>query len=123
MRMGWLCGLALVVGCSEPHGADYRPSSAAVADTNAGNGTLTVSWRAPTRNTDGSPLTDLTGYTIYYGTRPGTYTAQVSIADPSATRAVVHGLQPRVYYYFAVTANNAAGGHSVLSSEAQGKAR
>jgi hypothetical protein len=107
----------------EQSGGGNGQSSAAVVEASAGGGTLTVSWRAPTRNTDGSPLTDLTGYTIYYGTRPGHYTAEISIADPLATRAVVHGLQPRVYYYFAVTANNGAGRHSVLSNETRGKAR
>jgi hypothetical protein len=115
MGKGWLYGLGLLVGCGPLVGAP-QPS-------NAGGGTLTVSWRAPTRNTDGSPLTDLTGYTIYYGTQHRIYTTEILIDDPSATRAVVHGLQPGIYYFFAVTANSASGRHSMFSSEARGKAR
>jgi hypothetical protein len=120
--MGWLCGLPLIAACSAPPGSNYQPTGAAAGAGSAG-GTLTVSWRAPTTNTDGTSLTDLTGYTIYYGTRPGIYTRTIVIDEPSATRAVVRGLQPGVDYYFAVSANNAAGRHSVLSSEAHGKAR
>jgi hypothetical protein len=76
-----------------------------------------VSWRAPIANTDGTPLTDLTGYTIYYGTKPGVYTQTLSIDDPSATHTVVRGLQPGVHYFVAISANNAKGAHSALSSK------
>src|SRR5947207_15271028 len=31
-------------------------------------GILDASWTAPTTNTDGSPLTDLASYRVYYGT-------------------------------------------------------
>lgn len=31
-------------------------------------GSATLSWTPPTKNTDGSRLTDLAGYKIYYGT-------------------------------------------------------
>ena len=31
-------------------------------------GILDASWTAPTTNTDGSPLTDLAAYRVYYGT-------------------------------------------------------
>src|SRR5438309_11629995 len=34
------------------------------------SGTATLSWLAPTTNTDGAALTDLAGYVIYYGPRP-----------------------------------------------------
>ncbi len=33
-------------------------------------GAATVAWIPPTRNSDGSTITDLAGYTIYYGTSP-----------------------------------------------------
>jgi hypothetical protein len=47
----------------------------------------------------------------------------MAIDDPSATKAVIHGLQPGVDYYFAVAAHNAGGRQSVLSPEVHGKAR
>jgi hypothetical protein len=115
-RMIWLCGLPLVAACSGSSGSDNQAGAAASA-----GGTLVVSWRAPTRNTDGTPLTDLTGYTIYYGTRPGVFTKTLSVDDPSATHAVIRGLQPGVHYFVAISANNAKGRHSALSSEAHDK--
>ncbi len=36
-------------------------------------GTATLSWTPPTQNTDGSPLTDLAGYRVYWGTSSGNY--------------------------------------------------
>lgn len=35
---------------------------------------VTLSWDAPTTNTDGTKLTDLAGYYVYYGTASATYT-------------------------------------------------
>ena len=35
--------------------------------TPASAGVLDASWTAPTTNTDGSPLTDLASYRVYYG--------------------------------------------------------
>lgn len=114
--MGCLLALpfiAVMAACSGPPGAHKA----------AGAGTLTVSWNAPTKNTDGTPLTDVSGYTIHYGTQPGAYTTTTSVEDPSATHTVIHGLQPGVDYFFAVSAHNAAGRESQLSPETHGKAR
>jgi hypothetical protein len=49
------------------------------------------------------------------------YTKSQSIDDPSATHAVIHGLQPGVHYFVAISANNAAGRHSTLSSATRAK--
>ena len=109
-RMIWLCGLPLMAACSGSSGSDNQTGVAASA-----GGTLIVNWHAPTRNTDGTPLTDLAGYTIYYGTQPGALTSTLQVADPAATHAVVRGLQPGTRYFVAISANNAAGGHSALA--------
>jgi hypothetical protein len=113
-KRGWICALPLIAACSGPPALDNHP---------AGGGTLTVSWQAPTTNTDGTPLKDLTGYTIHYGTRSGSYSTKMSIDDPSATQAVIRGLKPGADYFFVVSADSATGRHSVLSSEAHAKAR
>jgi Fibronectin type III domain len=81
------------------------------------SGVLTVSWNPPARNTNGTPLTDLTGYTIHYGRAPGNYTGVVRIDDPAATHYVIGGLRSG-RWYFAVSANNSSGEHSALSAEA-----
>ena len=42
--------------------------------TQSALGSMTLSWTAPTENTDGSQLNDLAGYKLYYGTSAGNYT-------------------------------------------------
>jgi hypothetical protein len=112
-RMIWLCGLPLIAACSGgSSGSDNQPGAKASA-----SGTLIVNWHAPASNTDGTALTDLKGYTIYYGTQPGALTQTLSIDDPSATHAVVRGLQPGTRYFVAISANNVAGRHSELSGK------
>ena len=117
-RIGWLFALPLIASCSGQTGSNPAPAGAAST-----RGTLTVSWNAPTRNADGTPATDLTGYMILYGLGPKAYNSRMSIDNPSATQAVIHGLQPGVDYYFVVAAHNAAGRQSVFSPEVHGKAR
>jgi len=89
----------------------------AVTVAQAGTGSTTLSWTAPTQNEDGSPLTDLAGYTIYYGTASGNYTSQIPINNPGITTFVVDNLSPDTYY-FAATASNSAGQQSRFSGEA-----
>ena len=77
-------------------------------------GSATVSWTAPTQNTNGTPLTDLAGYTISYGSSPSSLTQTIQLANPSATSYVVSNLSPGTYY-FAVAAYATDGTQSVES--------
>ena len=79
-------------------------------------GSATVSWTAPTRNTDGTALTDLAGYVIYYGTSSRNYTTQVPV-NMGTTTLVVDNLTPGTYY-FAATAVNSSDIESQYSAEA-----
>jgi Putative Ig domain len=74
-----------------------------------------LSWTAPTQNMDGTPLTDLAGYTIYYGTSAGELTQTIQVASPSAVSYVVGNLSAGTYY-FAVAAYTTAGTQSTQSS-------
>lgn len=76
---------------------------------------VTINWTPPTENTDGTALTNLAGYDIHYGTQPGNYTQTVSVSNPGIASYVVDNLSPGTYY-FAVTAVNAQGAESPLSS-------
>ena len=95
-------------------------------------GILDATWTAPTTNTDGSPLTDLTSYVLYYGTStspcPGSSSVRVasptSSPGPNQTASVsLTGLTPGVLYNVAVTAVDSLGNQSVCSSVASAVAR
>ncbi|MBI5548766.1 MAG: fibronectin type III domain-containing protein [Deltaproteobacteria bacterium] len=88
------------------------------AVTSSAVGTAELSWDAPTTLTDGSPLTDLTGYRIYYGTSSGSYSTIVNLTDPAMVTYTLSNLPSGATYFFAVTALSAAGGESAYSAEA-----
>ena len=67
-----------------------------------------LSWSAPTENTDGTPLTNLAGYHIRYGTSAGDLSQTIDVAEAAATGYVVSGLASGTYY-FSVSAYNTSG--------------
>jgi hypothetical protein len=69
------------------------------------SGSATLSWTAPSENTDGSPLTNLAGYHIYYGTSSGSWTSTITILEATETSYVVSGLAPGTYYFTIVAFN------------------
>lgn len=77
--------------------------------------TVTLTWTAPTTNTDGTPLTDLAGYKLYYGKVSGTYTSVITIVG-NVTTYTVTGLLDGTYY-FVVTAYDAVGNESAYSNQ------
>jgi hypothetical protein len=77
---------------------------------------VTIAWAPPTENTDGTALTDLSGYKIHYGSESKTYSSSVAVKNPSLTRFVLESL-PAGKYYFALTATNGAGHDSPFSQE------
>ena len=80
-------------------------------------GSMTLTWTPPTENDDGSALTDLAGYKLYYGTSSGSYNHQVRIDNPGISTYVIDNLVPNTYYVVA-TAFNSAGVESAYSNEA-----
>ena len=58
---------------------------------------------------------DVTGYKLYYGTAPGTYTEAIDVGN--AVTKDVTGLVYDTTYYFSVTAYNAEGLESAPSNE------
>lgn len=78
-------------------------------------GSATLSWAPPTQNSDGSPLTNLAAYRIYFGTEQESLTNAVTVSNPGVTTFVVEQLTPATWF-FAVTAVNGAGAESSLSN-------
>jgi hypothetical protein len=72
-------------------------------------------WDAPTTNTDGTLLTDLAGYKVYYGQASRQY--DVSVDAGLATTAALSGLEAGRTYYFAVTAYDTSAQESDFSNE------
>ena len=68
-------------------------------------GSTTLSWTAPTQNEDGTQLTDLAGYKLYWGTTPGTYPSSVTIDNPTVTTYLVESLVPDTYVFVATSFN------------------
>jgi hypothetical protein len=78
-------------------------------------GAATLSWTAPDQNTDGSPLTNLAGYRIYYGTSANDLDQVISISNVGITAYVVDDLTAGTYY-FSIRAYTSAGTESSLSN-------
>ena len=78
-------------------------------------GTASISWTAPTTNTDGSALNDLDGYKLHYGTTSGSYTQTIDVGN--VTTYEVTGLTGGTTYYFAITAYNVVAVESTYSNE------
>ena len=81
------------------------------------DGSITLSWVAPTENSDGTPLMDLAGYNIYFGLSQGDYSNRVHINNPSISTYIVENLLPSTYYVVA-TAFNSLGVESTYSDVA-----
>ena len=101
--------------------SDGRASAAlpafGITVSEVANGSATLSWTPPTRNTNGSQLTNLAGYRIYYGTSAGALSRSVQIANAGLARYVISNLAPATWY-FAVCAYNSAGVESAQSNMA-----
>ena len=84
-------------------------------DTGGGGpNSLSLSWTAPTTNEDGTPLSDLAGYNLHYGTQPGQYSRVVNLGG--GTNAEIGGLGSGTYY-LSVTAYDIFGNESNFSNE------
>ncbi len=78
-------------------------------------GTASLSWSRPTVNTDGSPLTNLAGYVIRYGTSSTALDNKISVTSASATGVEITNLSPG-NWDFAVSAFNTANVESEVST-------
>lgn len=88
----------------------------AISVTQSANGSASLSWSAPTTNSDGSALTNLAGYRIHYGTT-NAMTQVVQVASPGITTYTLGNLSSGTWY-FAVSAYASTGAESGLSNTA-----
>lgn len=97
------------LNCTGPGGSAIAMVSIAV------NGSLVLNWQAPTQNVDGSALTDLGGYRLYYGSASRDYSDSLEITDPAVVRKEL--ILPRGTYYVAMTSLDLDGNESAYSNE------
>ena len=107
----WIAGALLLSGCNDP-GPTAGPVIA--PQNNSASRAATLSWEAPTANTNGSPLTDLAGYRIYYGSSPEDLSQNVKINTIGLQTYVIDDLESGTWY-FAVRALAGDGSESPLS--------
>jgi hypothetical protein len=78
-------------------------------------GDVTLSWIPPTLNNDGSPVTDLAGYNVYFGIESRDYSQSIDVGNTTSYQdnTFIEGYT----YFFAVTAYDTSGNESEFSHE------
>jgi hypothetical protein len=97
----------IVISVSDGHLTTSLPAFSIVVNRPT-LGSATLSWSAPTQNTDGSAISNLSGYRIYYGTSAASLGTRIQVSNPGISTYVVDNLQSGTWY-FAVSAYNSAG--------------
>jgi hypothetical protein len=80
-------------------------------------GSATLSWTPPTQNSNGTTLTNLAGYRIYYGTSASAMNRTIQVANAGLSRYVVENLSSATWH-FTVRAYTTAGVESSASNTA-----
>jgi hypothetical protein len=62
-------------------------------------GSATLSWTAPTQNTDGTAFTNLAGYKVRCGNSTTSLSLLVDVAGPTITSATIEGLTSGTWYF------------------------
>jgi putative Ig domain-containing protein len=108
----------IVVSVSDGKSSAALPAFAIVVSPPAGvttsTGNAVVNWTPPTTNTNGTPLTNLAGIRIYYGTSAANLTQSVQLAA-TQTSATISNLAAGTWY-FAGAVFTSSGAQSAMSS-------
>lgn len=115
-NVGTYSGIVISVSDGQAS-ASLAPFNIQVAAPAPSSGNAVLSWVTPTTNTDGTPLTDLAGFTINYGTSAGAMTQTVTVSGAGATGYTIQGLAAGTWY-FSVTAYTSVGTQSAPSNVA-----
>lgn len=70
------------------------------------SGQAELSWTAPTRNEDGSALTNLAGYTVRYGKSPGNLDQEIDVPGAGSTSIVIEDLSAGTWYFTVASYTN-----------------
>lgn len=116
LACGVACALALsACGSSDSspsagNGGSPPPTSGEPGSPPAqGTSNVTLSWQSPTERADGTALTDLAGFRIYYGTDREDLGNVIDLDNPGLSRYVVENLEVGTTWYFSMTAYDSEG--------------
>jgi hypothetical protein len=101
-------GQITITGSNGTSSASIGPFVVHVSAAAAVSGSAALSWIPPTHNTNGTLITDLAGYHIYYGTNADDLSTMITVDGGSSTAYTVTGLTAGTYY-FSVVAYNSEG--------------
>ena len=104
----WVRGAVLVVALFFVFGV--------VTEAVAAEYTVTLTWNPTTTNTDGSPITDLGGYVVYYGPASLSYVEQLDVGNVTTFQWLID-VEPGSTQYFNVSAYDTSGNSSDYNGE------
>jgi hypothetical protein len=107
----------VTISVSDGRGGSSSLTSFSISVVDVASGSVTLSWTPPTTNEDGSALSDLAGYRVYWGTTQGVYPNSAPIDNPGTATYVLDNLTPNKYYFVA-TAIDTSGNESTFSAVA-----
>ncbi len=95
----------IVIGVSDGIAMSELPAFS-IDVTQFSTGSVTLSWLPPTTNTNGTPLTNLAGYRVYYGTSPASLNQSSQITNAGISTFVIDNLSPATWYFSLVSYNS-----------------
>lgn len=96
--------------------ASLTPFTITVNSAPVTTGSATLTWTRPTLNSDGSTLTDLYSYKIYYGTSSTALNSSVVVSGDLTSHTI--GNLATGTWYFAISSINTAGVEGIRSNPA-----
>jgi hypothetical protein len=117
-KLRLVCALLLasvwLAGCHDNSSGFGGTPNGTASPTGASAGAATLSWQAPTTDTNGQPLTNLSGYVIYYGASQTDLSQTVTLNTVGMQTYVLDNLTSGTWY-FAIRAVTSTGAESGLS--------
>jgi Fibronectin type III domain len=114
-----VCGFAVMGVLMSACGGGSSPSASASSSSSPPNSatssSATLSWTAPTTNSNGTALEDLAGFHVHYGMSASSMTQEADVPTAGAVSYTVSGLAAGVWY-FAVSDYTTDGTESPLSA-------
>jgi len=106
----------IVISVSDGQASSALPAfGITVTAPAATTGSATVGLTPPTENSDGSPLTNLAGMRVYYGTSPSSLNQKIQLAGTAPMTYTISNLASGTWY-FAATAYNTSGAEGAMSA-------